>query len=174
MAPLPPNSPSSPCSFFPLCLSASPKMWSLPWLSGRVHAEVGGNSPGLFTNCCGEKRLVSDHQDVIHARLPCVRNECTMCNKHFCVLSWSGHDILKPRAVPALLLQRQIVHEEFPGEAPNILPQSQGQALCHNFGLPSAQPWGNPTKSCLRHQISSAIGFHRELLQRLRFTRRNI
>lgn len=84
---------------------------------------------------------MSDHQDVSHARLPCVRNECTMCNKHFCcVLSWSGHDILKPRAVPALLLQRQIVHEEFPGEAPNILPQSQSQALCGDLHLRDLVP----------------------------------
>lgn len=104
-------------------------------MSGRVHAEVGGNSPGPLQTAVVRKGLVSDHQDVIHARLPCVRNECTMCNKHFCVLSWSGHDILKLWAVPALPLQRQIVHEEFPGEAPNILPESRGQALCHNLGF---------------------------------------
>lgn len=131
--------PSAPPLFFlPLCLSdpsLSQKTRSLSWLSGRVHAEVGGNSPGSLQTAVVRKGLVSDHQDVIHARLPCVRNECTMCNKHFCVLSWSGHDILKPRAVPALPLQRQIVHEEFPGEAPNILPQSRGQALCHNLGF---------------------------------------
>lgn len=114
-----------PCSFFPCAYQnlASPKMRSLSWLSGRVHAEVGGNSPGLLQTIGGEKKLESDHQDVSNARLPCVRNEYTMRNKHFCcVLSWSGHDILKPRALPALLLQRQIVHAEFPGETPKMLP----------------------------------------------------
>lgn len=39
-----------PRSFFPCVYQtlASPKMRSLSWLSGRVHAEVRGNSPGLL------------------------------------------------------------------------------------------------------------------------------
>ena len=64
-----------------------------------------------------------------------------MRNKHFCcVLSWSGHDILKLRAVPALLLQRQIVHAEFPGVAPKMLPQFYSQALCGDLHLKDLVP----------------------------------
>lgn len=98
-----------------------------------------------------------------------------MCNKHFCVLSWSGHDIPKPRVVPALLLQRQIVHEEFPGEAPNILSPVSGPGSLPSLGFcPQLSPGEILAKSCLRHQISSAIGFHREPLQQLRVTWRNL
>lgn len=46
------------------------------------------------------------------------------------MLSWSGHDIHKLGAVPALLLQRQIVHAEFPGVAPKALLRSCSQTLC--------------------------------------------
>lgn len=95
-----------PCSFFIYACQtlASPKMKSLSCLSGRVHAEVGGNSPGLLQTVVVRKKLELDHQDVSHARLPCVRNEYTMRNKHFCcVLNWSGHDILKLRVMLALL-----------------------------------------------------------------------
>lgn len=102
-----------PCSFFIYAYQtlASPKMKSLSCLSGRVHAEVGGNSPGLLQTVVVRKKLELDHQDVSHARLPCVRNEYTMRNKHFCcVLNWSGHDILKLRVMLALLWQRQIVN----------------------------------------------------------------
>lgn len=48
-----------PCSFF-LCAYqtlASPKMRSLSWWSGRVHAEVGGNSPGLLQTVAVRKSL---------------------------------------------------------------------------------------------------------------------
>lgn len=48
-----------PCSFFPCAYQtlASPKMRSLSWLSGRVHAEVGGNSPGLLQTVVVRKSL---------------------------------------------------------------------------------------------------------------------
>lgn len=57
--PLPLNRPSSPCSFYPGAYQtpAAPKMWSLPWLSGRVHVEVGGNSPGLIQTAVVRKSL---------------------------------------------------------------------------------------------------------------------
>lgn len=48
-----------PCSFFPCAYQtlASPKMRSLSWLSGRVHAGVGGNSPGLLQTVVVRKSL---------------------------------------------------------------------------------------------------------------------
>lgn len=48
-----------PLSFFPSVYQtlASPKMRSLSWLSGRVHAEVGGNSPGLLQTVVVRKSL---------------------------------------------------------------------------------------------------------------------
>lgn len=88
----------------------------------------------FLTNCCGEKKLESDGWAARHARLPCVKNEYTMRNKHFC---WSGHDILELSAVPALLLQRQIVQAEFPGVAPKAPPQPGGPR-----GTPLPQIYG--------------------------------
>lgn len=88
------------------------------------------NFTRFLTNYCGEKKLESDGWDASHTRLPCVRNEYTMQNKHLCcVLSWSGHDILKLSAVPALLLQRQIVQTEFHGVALKAPLQPPNKAL---------------------------------------------
>lgn len=136
--------------FLPQCLSDSGLSQNEESLMVKWQSSCRGSwkFTRSLTNCCGEKKLESDHRDVSHARLPCVSNEYTMRNKHFCcVLSWSGHDILKPRAVPALLLQRQIVHAEFPGEAPRLQKRSPSltarlsagtctwEIQCHNLVL---------------------------------------